>query len=120
MTVANARDGANTSAATPSGVSVVIPTINRAEVLVDTVKDLLAQDFDRYEIIVVDQSDEINQTVVELLRESPVPARYFKADNFRGLPQARNFGWQQARHDIVLYIDDDIRTTRTFVSTHYD
>lgn len=120
MTVATASDGAESTGSALSGISVVIPTINRAEVLVDTVKDLLEQDFDRYEIIVVDQSNEINEVVVGLLHESPVPARYFKADNFRGLPQARNFGWQQAVHDIVLYIDDDIRTTRTFVSAHYD
>lgn len=119
MTVATASNGVDTSGSRPNGVSVVIPTINRAEVLVDTVKDLLAQDFDRYEIIVVEQSDEINTVVVDLLRESQVPARYYKAD-FRGLPQARNFGWRQARYDIVLYIDDDIRTSPAFVAAHYD
>lgn len=101
------------------GITVVIPTINRADVLVDTVKDLLAQDFDRYEIIVIDQSDETNQAVLDLLRDSPVRARYFKAE-FRGLPQARNFGWQQARHAVVLYIDDDIRTKPEFVAAHYE
>ena len=120
MSMANAGNGANIREPMPNGVSVVIPTINRAQVLVDTVKDLLAQDFDRYEIIVVDQSDEINETVLGLLRDSAVSARYYKADNFRGLPQARNFGWQKSQYDIVLYIDDDIRTTSSFVSAHYD
>ena len=107
------------SKAIPKGVSVVIPTINRAEVLVNTVNDILCQDFDEYELIVVDQSDEVNEDVLRLLRSSDVPSRYFKA-LFRGLPQARNFGWQQARHDIVLYIDDDIRTNDGLVRAHYD
>ncbi|MEA1081435.1 glycosyltransferase family 2 protein [Marinobacter qingdaonensis] len=102
------------------GVSVVIPTLDRAEVLVDTVKDLLAQDFECYELIVVDQSERINEAVVELLKKSNVTARYFKAENFKGLPQARNYGWRQARFEIVLYIDDDVRATSEFVRAHYD
>jgi glycosyltransferase involved in cell wall biosynthesis len=106
------------SKATLKGVSVVIPTINRAEVLVDSVKDILRQDFDEFELIVVDQSDEVNEDVLRLLRSSDVPSRYFKA-LFRGVAQARNFGWQQARHDVVLYIDDDIRTNDGLVRSHY-
>ncbi|MGB7740227.1 MAG: glycosyltransferase [Steroidobacteraceae bacterium] len=107
------------SKAIPKGVSVVIPTIDRAEVLVDTVKDILRQDFDEYELLVVDQSEDVNEDVLALLRSSDVPSRYFKAQ-FKGLPQARNFGWRQARHDIVLYIDDDIRTDAGLVRAHYD
>lgn len=103
----------------PHGVSVVIPTINRATVLLDTVRDILVQEFDEYEIIIVDQSEEINDAVLQLIGGSTVSARYFKA-NFRGLPQARNFGWRAARKDIVLYIDDDIRCDAHLVRRHYE
>ena len=101
------------------GVSVVIPTINRANVLLDTIGDLCSQDFDNWELIIVDQSDEVNNDVLALLRDCRVPARYFKAD-FRGLPQARNFGWRHAKAELVLYIDDDIRCGTEFVRAHYD
>lgn len=101
----------------PRGVTVVIPTLNRAEVLLDTIRDLLNQDFDDWELIIVDQSDEVNCEALALLRDSKVSARYFKAQ-FRGLPEARNFGWQQAHKDIVLYIDDDIRCGPEFVQAH--
>lgn len=104
--------------AVPRGVSVIIPTINRAEVLMDTVRDLLAQDFDDWELIIVDQSEDVNCAVLELLRDSPVPAHYYKAQ-FRGLPLARNFGWQQASKDIVLYVDDDIRCEPGLVAAHH-
>lgn len=103
----------------PRGVSVVIPTLNRELVLMDTVRDLFKQEFDDWELIIVDQSDEVNCALLELLHESPVPARYFKAQ-FRGLPQARNFGWRQATKEIVLYIDDDIRCESTFIKNHYN
>lgn len=103
--------------AAPRGVSVVIPTINRAEVLLDTIRDLLNQDFDDWELVIVDQSDEVNCEALALLRDCKVSARYFKAQ-FRGLPEARNFGWRQAKKDIVLYIDDDIRCGPEFVQAH--
>lgn len=102
------------------GVSVVIPTINRAAVLADTVRDMLKQQFDDYEIIIVDQSDDINEEVLALAKQSVQPlVRYFKAD-FKGLPQARNFGWRHATKDVVLYIDDDIRTGQDLVSNHFE
>lgn len=102
----------------PNGVSVVIPTINRPEVLLDTIEDILKQDFKSFEVIVVDQSDEINHRALELLSGSSVPCRYFKG-HFKGLPQARNFGLQQSSKDIILYIDDDIRCNQDLVKNHY-
>lgn len=101
-----------------NGVSVVIPTINRAEVLLDTIEDILKQDFDNFEVIVVDQSDDINDRALKLLAKSEVPCRYFKG-HFKGLPQARNFGLQQTCKDIILYIDDDIRCDQSLVKNHY-
>jgi GT2 family glycosyltransferase len=101
------------------GVSVVIPTINRSGVLLDTVRDILAQEFDDWELIIVDQSDTVDHALLALLGTSPTPARYFKA-RFRGLPQARNFGWRLASKGIVLFVDDDIRCDPSFVRAHHD
>ena len=104
----------------PRGVTVVIPTINRAAVLADTLRDMLVQHFDDYEILIVDQSDDINEEVLAMAKQSTKPrVRYFKA-NFKGLPQARNFGWRHATKDVVLYIDDDIRTGPDLVRQHFD
>jgi len=100
------------------GVSVVIPTLNRAEELADTVRDILNQNYRDFELIIVDQSAEINHQVLSLLAAGNIPCRYFHAQ-FRGLPLARNFGWRQAKNDIVLYIDDDIRCGQDFVGAHY-
>ncbi|WP_201499267.1 glycosyltransferase family 2 protein [Psychrobacter arenosus] len=101
-----------------NGVSVVIPTIDRAEVLIDTLKDIINQDFVNYEIIVIDQSDEINFKAIEFLDSSKITCRYFNA-HFKGLPQARNFGLKQASKDIILYIDDDIRCEKDLIRNHY-
>ena len=100
------------------GVSVVIPTLNRDEFLYDSIKDMINQDYTNYEIIVVDQSDNINEKVEELVKQNSDKIRYFRNLGFKGLPQARNFGWQNAKHEIILYIDDDIRAEKDFVQNH--
>lgn len=104
----------------PTGISVVIPTMNRAAVLLDTLRDLQDQTFRNYEVIVVDQSDEPNPEAEALLAGFDVPTRYFYTTDFRGLPEARNFGWRQAVHDIVVYTDDDIRCGPEFLQAHFD
>jgi len=99
-------------------VSVVIPTLNRDEFLYDSINDMLNQDYTNYEIIVVDQSDNTNAKVEELVKKHPYKIRYYNNVGFKGLPQARNFGWQNAKNEIVLYIDDDIRAEKDFIQNH--
>lgn len=105
--------------AKPDGVSVVIPTLERAEVLLQTLRDISQQSFSMFEVVVVDQSEMPNAAAQEMLLSYPVPARYFHVTHFRGLPDARNFGLQLARYDVVLYIDDDIRCGPGLVEAHY-
>ena len=104
----------------PEGISVVIPTMNRAAVLLDTLRDLQTQTLRNYELIVVDQSDEPNLEAEALLANFGAPARYFYITQFRGLPEARNFGWRKAEYDIVVYTDDDIRCGPRLLQAHFD
>ena len=94
---------------------MIIPTLNRTDFVKKTVSQLLNQVFDKsFEILVVDQSDNEDP---ELARDSSV--RYFHVTSFRGLPEARNFGWQHARCDFVLYLDDDIEIDSDLLNEHY-
>lgn len=69
----------NMSINTPNGVSVIIPTINRADVLIDTINDILLQDFGDFEIIVVDQSEQVNEKALQVMAESPIPQQGYIA-----------------------------------------
>jgi len=101
-------------------LSVVIPTMNRRQVLLETLEYLREQTFSDFELIVIDQSDTPNQEAESMLANFPVRARYYHVEEFRGLPQARNFGWRKARGQIVVYIDDDIECDSNFLQAHYD
>jgi GT2 family glycosyltransferase len=102
-----------------TGATVIIATLNRGEFLLDTLKDLVAQDYSPLEIMVVDQS---------MATETPGPAEKFARGytdliryhrvNFRGLPQARNHAWQNAKYEALIFVDDDIRCGPCLVREH--
>lgn len=100
-----------------SGATVVIPTLNRGGFLVDCLNDLLEQDYQPLEILVVDQSEEVPGEVTDLVESHRDVISYHQV-SFRGLPEARNYGWQQARHEALVYVDDDIRCGPRLVSEH--
>lgn len=99
-------------------MTVVVPTLNRGGSLAGCLRDLLAQRHRPLEILVVDQSaDEPPAEVQALAAGAPEVIAYRRVD-FRGLPQARNYGWQRARHDAILYVDDDVRCGPELAGEH--
>jgi GT2 family glycosyltransferase len=100
-----------------SGITVVVPTLNRSDYLLNTVQMLLKQEYEPMEILVIDQSSVPDKAMLKLSSEQSAVLSYHSV-SFRGLPPARNYGWQTARYDTVVYIDDDIECGPSFVSGH--
>jgi glycosyltransferase involved in cell wall biosynthesis len=100
-------------------VSVVVPTYNREEPLCQTVELLMRQDYDPYEIVIVDQTREHEPSTERFLAGtcSDSRVRYFKLD-VPNLPGARNFGIERARGDIIIFVDDDVQMEKDFVFQH--
>lgn len=101
-------------------VSVIIPTFNRNKILVQAIKSVLAQNFNGFELLIIDQSekhDKKTQIFLSNIRDSKV--RYFKVTP-PSLPGARNFGLKKARGKIVIYIDDDVLLDTGFIEAHYE
>lgn len=94
--------------------SIVIPTFGtRPAYLTDVLNTAVKQEFpkDEYEILVVDNNPQPSVLpIVERFNctnvEGPV-VEYIKAPEI-GLSEARNFGAQKARGEIVIYIGDDV------------
>lgn len=96
-----------------TAVSVVIPTIGRAELLRACLESLAACDPTADEIVVIDQSggDEIAELVAGF-----DGARAVRSDE-RGVAIARNTGLRAAANDIVLMTDDDCTVAPDWVGT---
>jgi glycosyltransferase involved in cell wall biosynthesis len=83
-------------------VSVIIPSYNRAKLVPETIKSVLNQTFQDFEIIVVDDgsTDNTYKTV------SSFPVKYIKQEN-QGLPNARNTGIRAAQGKYIAILDSD-------------
>jgi GT2 family glycosyltransferase len=93
-------------------VSAVLPTKNRAVLLAETVRALLAQTVVPEEIVIVDQSatDDGRARVRALVAgATPRPGLVHLRDpGINGAAAARNVGLELARGDVVLFVDDDV------------
>ncbi len=96
--------------------SIMIPSYNRGELLLDTVKFLLQQITDRDEIIIVDQTN-IPSTPVRNLSSSDKRIRYVHITE-KGLPNARNVGVRAAQGEIIIFCDDDVIPEKGFIEAH--
>jgi GT2 family glycosyltransferase len=91
----------------PPEASLVIPSRNRAELLVETVDSVLAGEEVPDEVIVVDQSDEPNGLLASRASDR-CDLRYVWTEEI-GVSRARNRGIRMARHPVLAFIDDDVR-----------
>lgn len=83
-------------------VSIIVPTLNRPDALERFLCSADAQRSDRYEVLVIDQSETSAEPLVARHRNT----RYFRTSP-PGLSRSRNVGIGQATGDLFLFSDDD-------------
>lgn len=85
--------------------SVVIPLYNRAAIVGDTIRSVQAQDWQDFEIVVIDDGSHDNpEPVIEALGDPRV--RYIRQENAGG-GAARNRGIAAARGRYIAFLDSD-------------
>jgi glycosyltransferase involved in cell wall biosynthesis len=92
----------------PPEVTVIIPTRNRREFLLQAVHDALCQEGVSLEVVVVDDGSTIQGAVdgIEALDER---IRVYRHDVQQGVARARNTGISNARGTWLAFFDDDDR-----------
>lgn len=98
--------------------SVVIATYNRAAELAETLRSLSNLDVeDSWEVVVVDNNspDSTKQTVLEEAASFPVELRYV-FEKEQGRSAALNAGIRQARGEIIVVTDDDVRVEKDWLT----
>lgn len=87
-------------------VSVVIPTYNRGDLIAETIRSVLSQTYDAFELIIVDDGSTDNTG--EVVKSFPdARIKYIKTNN-SGLPAApRNRGYAESSGEFVAFLDSD-------------
>ncbi len=88
-------------------ISIVVPTYNRATLIVESLKSIFAQSYQSWEVLIVDDgsTDNTREVLAPILASEP-RVKYFYQEN-QGAQEARNFGISQATGDGVMFLDSD-------------
>ncbi|WP_129715849.1 glycosyltransferase family 2 protein [Pedobacter sp. SYP-B3415] len=111
----------------PIKISVVIPTYNRTNLLLNCLKSLAGQHLNKafFEVIVVsDGPDPQTRSALEVYAgKRPLNLRYLHTAVKKGPAAARNLGWLSARGPLVAFTDDDCLPDRNWLISllsHYN
>lgn len=87
-------------------VSVILPTFNRSHISTRSIRSVLSQTYQDFELIIVD--DGCTDGTEKLVRSlSSEKIRYIKHQRNKGISAARNTGIRLARGDFIAFQDDD-------------
>ncbi|MCA1594045.1 MAG: glycosyltransferase, partial [Acidobacteria bacterium] len=87
--------------------SVVIPTYNRADLIVKTLRSVLAQTYPHFEVIIVDNcsTDNTQEVLQPFLASGQV--RFVRHERNYERARSRNTGMSLATGDFVTLLDSD-------------
>lgn len=99
---------------------MIIATFNRPEALAVTLGDLSRQNWPPDEVLVVDQSsDDMADDEVAAGADASFKLRYFR-QQVPNAQKARNLAIKEARGEVLVFVDDDMRIPEGFIAAHLD
>jgi len=98
--------------------SIIIPTYQRRDLVVSTVRSLARQKYDStFEVVVVVDGSSDNSAQALRALEMPFPLTVLEQSN-QGIAAARNRGAEAARGDLLLFLDDDMEADPNLLEEH--
>ncbi|PSV98840.1 hypothetical protein C9I88_04000 [Photobacterium iliopiscarium] len=94
--------------------SIVIPLYNKGNYIRNTIHSILLQDYQDFEIIIVDDGSTDNSKD-EVLSINDRRIRYFHKNN-EGVSSARNYGIEKAQGEYIAFLDADDSYEKEFLS----
>lgn len=102
-------------------VSVIVPVYNLSQYIGTTLDSIINQDFNSYELIVIDDgsSDDSLEIINEKLSKSLIEYEVIHQEN-SGVSSARNRGIEIARGEYLVFVDGDDYITGNHLSELYN
>lgn len=98
-------------------ISICIPTYNRANYLKEAIQSALNQNYDNYEILIVDDGSTDNtEEFVKSIKSDKI--RYVKSDKNLGRPKIRNYALNRAKGEYIVWLDDDDKLSENLLTKY--
>lgn len=98
-------------------ISVVVPLYNKEKQIAHTLQSVFNQTFQDFEIVIVDDGS-TDGSVAEVAKCSDSRIRLIRQAN-AGVSAARNRGIEEARYDLIAFLDADDEWKPEYLATQY-
>ncbi|WP_026714567.1 glycosyltransferase family 2 protein [Flavobacterium daejeonense] len=91
-------------------VSIIIPTYNRAHLIGETLDSVMAQTYQNWECIIVDDGSEDDTLAVlerYLIADTRFQFHYRPIDRIKGANSCRNYGFELSKGEYIKWFDSD-------------
>lgn len=95
-------------------LTIIIPTKDREQVLLNCIWSILKQSVRPHELIIVDDGNLDNNNMKEILANNKVKYVYIKKSK-PGAARSRNMGLKEATGNIIMFLDDDVILDKDYV-----
>lgn len=102
-------------------VSVIVPVHDLVHYLDKTIKSILTQTYEDFELILVDDhSQDGSRDLIKYWEKQDDRVRYYQLPHHGGVSKARNFGIQQAQGEYLAFVDGDDLILPDYLKTMAD
>lgn len=101
-------------------ISVIVPVYNAGKFVEETIKSILAQTYQSFELLLInDGSKDRSGVICENYEKRDVRIKYFQKDN-TGVSDTRNFGILHANGEFIVFVDADDTLPPDALQTYID
>src|SRR6059058_3320007 len=87
-------------------ISIIMPTYNRAAYIGETIRSILTQTYQNWELIIIDDGSEDNtEDLVKRIGDERI--NFYKAGRIAVNGKIKNMGLEKAKGELIAFIDSD-------------
>lgn len=104
-------------------VSIIIPVYNRVELISQTLKSIVAQNYTNWECLIVDDgSSKENRNAIKNLTKSDKRIQFLERPRNRkkGANACRNFGLENSKGEYIVWFDSDDIMHENYLKSHVE
>jgi len=87
-------------------ISIILPTYNRADLIIETIESIQQQTYSNWELIIIDDgSDDNTEEVIAQIKDERI--QFYKAGRIGIVGKIKNTGIAKANGELIAFIDSD-------------